>query len=59
MLNEMNAKFDHNYVDPHAHHDEHHDHLAPPGSSSIAKSSQKKKRVYGRKFNISKDAGRR
>lgn len=43
MLNEINARFDHNYVDPHAHHDEHHDHLASPGSSSIVKSSQKKK----------------
>ncbi|MFD2444591.1 IMEF encapsulin system ferritin-like cargo protein [Bacillus sp. CGMCC 1.16607] len=27
MLNEINSRFDHDYVDPHAHHDEHHDHL--------------------------------
>lgn len=43
MLNEINARFDQNYVDPHAHHDEHHDHLASPSSSSIVKSPQKKK----------------
>lgn len=33
MLNEINRRFDNNYVDPHAYHDEHHDHLARPGSS--------------------------
>jgi hypothetical protein len=33
MLNVINAQFDHDYVDPHAHHDEHHDHLAKPVSS--------------------------
>lgn len=27
MLNDINSRFDTNYVDPHAHHDEHHDHL--------------------------------
>lgn len=27
LLNEINRKFDHGYVDPHAYHDEHHDHL--------------------------------
>lgn len=32
MLNEINSRFDHDYVDPHAHHDEHHDHLDRPAS---------------------------
>jgi hypothetical protein len=27
ILNEINSRFDTNYVDPHAHHDEEHDHL--------------------------------
>ncbi|WHY76801.1 hypothetical protein QNH20_22345 [Neobacillus sp. WH10] len=27
MLNDINSRFDHDYIDPHAHHDEHHDHL--------------------------------
>jgi hypothetical protein len=27
ILNEINSRFDTNYVDPHAHHDEDHDHL--------------------------------
>jgi hypothetical protein len=27
MLNEINGRFDTNFVDPHAYHDEHHDHL--------------------------------
>jgi hypothetical protein len=27
MLFDINSRFDTNYVDPHAHHDEHHDHL--------------------------------
>jgi hypothetical protein len=27
MLLDINSRFDTNYVDPHAHHDEHHDHL--------------------------------
>ncbi|WP_420490254.1 IMEF encapsulin system ferritin-like cargo protein [Neobacillus drentensis] len=27
MLNDINSRFDHEYTDPHAHHDEHHDHL--------------------------------
>ncbi|AIE58873.1 IMEF encapsulin system ferritin-like cargo protein [Bacillus methanolicus] len=43
MLNKINERFDHDYVDPHAHHDEHHDHLAPPGYSLIIKQSNKKK----------------
>jgi hypothetical protein len=42
MLQEINGRFDHNYVDPHAHHDEHHDHLAPTGSSLIIQPKQKK-----------------
>jgi hypothetical protein len=28
QLREINERFDTNYIDPHAHHDEHHDHLA-------------------------------
>ncbi|MDE3840891.1 hypothetical protein C0966_16595 [Bacillus methanolicus] len=43
MLNKINERFDHDYVDPHAHHDEHHDHLAPPGSSPIIKQLKNKK----------------
>jgi hypothetical protein len=27
MLTDINSRFDNDYVDPHAHHDEHHDHL--------------------------------
>ncbi|KKB33990.1 IMEF encapsulin system ferritin-like cargo protein [Bacillus thermotolerans] len=35
-LAEINARFDHDYADPHAHHDEHRDHLAdmPSAGSS-------------------------
>ncbi|MEH7335229.1 IMEF encapsulin system ferritin-like cargo protein [Neobacillus drentensis] len=36
MLNEINSRFDTNYVDPHAHHDEHHDHLDRSGSAPVA-----------------------
>ncbi|WP_078410517.1 IMEF encapsulin system ferritin-like cargo protein [Priestia abyssalis] len=43
MLNEINERFDHNYVDPHAHHDEHHDHLASANSAPVIKSPQKRK----------------
>ncbi|KAB2334801.1 hypothetical protein F7731_13650 [Cytobacillus depressus] len=44
MLLEINQHFDHDYVDPHAHHDEHHDHLAPPSTGQTVKtiSSHKK-----------------
>ncbi|MEH7108835.1 MULTISPECIES: IMEF encapsulin system ferritin-like cargo protein [Bacillaceae] len=35
MLNEINGRFDHNYVDPHVHHDEHHDHLDRSVSASV------------------------
>lgn len=34
ILTEINARFDHQYIDPHAHHDEDHDHLAKPDSDS-------------------------
>ncbi|WP_256239289.1 IMEF encapsulin system ferritin-like cargo protein [Bacillus sp. EB600] len=34
MLMEINARFDHQYVDSHAHHDEDHDHLVKPVSDS-------------------------
>ncbi|MCL6570243.1 MAG: hypothetical protein K6T88_00985 [Bacillus sp. (in: Bacteria)] len=36
MLIEMNKRFDSNYKDPHAHHDENHDHLDRTASSSAA-----------------------
>ncbi|MGG1676390.1 IMEF encapsulin system ferritin-like cargo protein [Neobacillus sp. NRS-1170] len=36
MLNEINSRFDTNYVDPHAHHDEHHDHLDRSGTEPVA-----------------------
>jgi hypothetical protein len=34
MLTEINARFDHQYVDPHTRYDEDHDHLAKPVSDS-------------------------
>lgn len=43
MLKKINEQFDHAYVDPHAHHDEHHDHLAPPSSLPRVKQPEKKK----------------
>jgi hypothetical protein len=42
MLNEINSRFDHNYIDPHAHHDENHDHLDRPASVPAAASSFRK-----------------
>jgi hypothetical protein len=43
MLKGINDRFDHDYVDPHEHHDKDHDHLAPPTvSSSLPKSRSKK-----------------
>jgi hypothetical protein len=45
MLLEINSRFDTNYVDPHAHHDEHHDHLdrATPSMDTHFTSSKQKK----------------
>lgn len=43
MLSEFNARFDQAYVDPHAHHDEHDDHLAPPVSSLKINQTKRKK----------------
>jgi hypothetical protein len=43
MLNVINTRFDHDYVDPHAHHDEHHDHLAKPVSSIKIDEPKRKK----------------
>jgi hypothetical protein len=34
MLIEINSRFDTNYVDPHAHHDEEHDHLDRSGTAT-------------------------
>jgi hypothetical protein len=42
MLTEINERFDHGYVDPHAHHDKDHDHLAPPAHSSLPSNRRKK-----------------
>lgn len=43
MLMGINQRFDHDYVDPHAHHDEHHDHLAKPAAAHEKKISSGKK----------------
>jgi hypothetical protein len=40
MLNEINGRFDTNYVDPHAHHDVHHDHLDRSGSAAVSSVKQ-------------------
>jgi hypothetical protein len=42
MLKEINNHFDHDYVDPHEHHDNEQDHLAPPVTSSIPSNRSKK-----------------
>lgn len=47
MLNEINSRFDTDYVDPHAYHDEHHDHLdrsadAPASKTPVINMKQKK-----------------
>lgn len=43
LLKDINERFDTNYVDPHAHHDEHHDHLAPPAHLPAAHHPSKRK----------------
>lgn len=49
MLNEINSRFDTDYVDPHAYHDEDHDHLDRSGTVkssqtvSVTQSKQMKK----------------
>ncbi|QED49288.1 IMEF encapsulin system ferritin-like cargo protein [Cytobacillus dafuensis] len=43
MLMEINKRFDHDYVDPHAHHDKDHDHLALPNDAQGKKVSSMKK----------------
>ncbi|RJS59917.1 IMEF encapsulin system ferritin-like cargo protein [Bacillus sp. PK3_68] len=43
-LAEINKRFDHDYEDPHAHHDEKHDHLAVvPDASTQKPQAQKRK----------------
>ncbi|WHZ02276.1 hypothetical protein QNH48_25575 [Neobacillus sp. YX16] len=37
MLIEINSRFDTNYVDPHAHHDEEHDHLDRSGTETVVR----------------------
>jgi hypothetical protein len=39
MLAEINGRFDTNYVDPHAHHDEEHDHLDRSSTSTTIKTT--------------------
>jgi hypothetical protein len=41
FLNEINSRFDNGYVDPHAHHDKDHDHLAPPTSQKVTVNEQR------------------
>lgn len=47
MLKEINERFDNDYVDPHAHHDKDHDHLALPDSVTHAEKTQKKSFTVG------------
>ncbi|MFK2824587.1 hypothetical protein QYG89_02595 [Bacillus sp. B190/17] len=47
-LAEINERFDHDYVDPHAHHDEHHDHLASPGTPPAVQPPKRKGFTVGR-----------
>jgi hypothetical protein len=35
MLIDINSRFDTNFVDPHAHHDEHHDHLDRTAAATV------------------------
>lgn len=44
MLKETNERFDNDYVDPHAHHDEDHDHLALSHTTQVEKNNTNKKR---------------
>ncbi|MFJ7728373.1 IMEF encapsulin system ferritin-like cargo protein [Neobacillus sp. NPDC097160] len=46
MLNEINMRFDSVYIDPHAHHDEHHDHLDRSGTVSPSAASIKQKKGF-------------
>ncbi len=50
MLNEINSRFDQNYVDPHAYHDEQDDHLARSVivPAAVVHSKQKKGFTVGR-----------
>ena len=45
-LAEINEQFDHNYDDPHAHHDEEHDHLAVASDASSYKSQASKRKGF-------------
>lgn len=46
MLTEINSRFDTDYVDPHAYHDEHHDHLERK-TSATANNTQSTKMKKG------------
>lgn len=46
MLNDINSRFDTNYVDPHAYHDEHHDHLDRTGSTQATVSKTNYRRGF-------------
>nr|WP_263324926.1 IMEF encapsulin system ferritin-like cargo protein [Neobacillus sp. Marseille-Q6967] len=49
MLNDINSRFDTNYVDPHAYHDEHHDHLDRTASTTHVPAAKTK---YRRGFTV-------
>jgi hypothetical protein len=40
ILNDINGRFDTNFVDPHAYHDEHHDHLDRAHSTAASNTNQ-------------------
>ncbi len=46
MLIEINNRFNHHYVDPHAHHDEDHDHLAKTEAVSVSTGPAKRKKSF-------------
>jgi hypothetical protein len=47
MLMEINSRFDTNYVDPHAHHDEDHDHLDRTGAATVVSQAPQTKQRRG------------
>jgi hypothetical protein len=47
MLNEINSRFDTNYVDPHAHHDEEHDHLERSAAAKVVSHAPQTKQRRG------------
>jgi hypothetical protein len=47
MLNDINSRFDTNYVDPHAHHDEEHDHLDRSAAEKVVSHAPQTKQRRG------------